>query len=306
MSTQVRIEQASLQLGRRQQAILAVLCLCSGIVPLAARWIPGDAARISYGLIVAVGFLAVTLAVKRDSSLRQFSDLTFAFFILAFVQLLNNSIPGFVGTNILHSLPSAGNPLASTVAGSVIIQLLEAAIAIVPVVIFTVAMGRDLGSIYARPGKLGGWLAVAIIFFIAFYLFVATLPLRPDSPAHRLLPTNSTLTFDRFLALTPALLVMVISNGFEEELLFRGLFLPKYNAIFGIGLSNVLQAMIFSVAHVGVTYTPSALLFIVAAVFPLGLAAGYLMRATNGIVVPAIFHAGLDVAIYIAFLSYVT
>ena len=69
-------------------------------------------------------------------------------------------------------------------------------------------------------------------------------------------------------------------------------------------MANVLQALVFSVAHVGITYTPTALLFIVAVVFPLGLIAGYLMRATNGILAPVIFHAGLDVAIYLAFLSY--
>jgi len=222
------------------------------------------------------------------------------------VQVLNNAIPSYVGTNILHAPPNAGNPLASTVGGSVVIQVLEAAIAIVPVIAFTAASGKDQGSIYARSGKIGGWFAFAIIFFVGFYLFVATLPLRPDSSAHQLLPANGTLTFARFLAFTPALLLMVISNGFEEEFLFRGLFLQKYKVFFGFGASNVLQAMIFAIAHAGITYTPTALFFIVAVVFPLGLAAGYLMRATNGVVVPAIFHAALDMAIYVAFLSYVT
>jgi membrane protease YdiL (CAAX protease family) len=299
--------------GRRQPLatgekwLLAILCLCAGIVPLAARWISEDAAtRLASGLLVAVVYLVFTLFARREPSLRPFWELSFAFFIFALVQVLNNSIPGYIGTDILHAPPNAGDPLASTVSATVVVQLLEALVAIVPVVGFTRLVGRDLGSIYARPGKRGGWLVFAVVFFVAVYLFIATLPLRPDSPVHRLFPMNGALTLDRLLALTPALLVMAISNGFEEEFLFRGLFLQKYHAFFGIAMSNVLQAVIFSVAHAGVTYTPSALLFIVAVVFPLGLAAGYLMRATNGVLTPAIFHAGLDLAIYLTFLTYVT
>jgi membrane protease YdiL (CAAX protease family) len=84
----------------------------------------------------------------------------------------------------------------------------------------------------------------------------------------------------------------------------RALFLKKYNWFFNPRASNVIQAVIFSSAPAGVTYTPSALLFIIAFVFPLGLFAGYLMRATNGLLAGGIFHAALDMAIYLPFLTY--
>jgi membrane protease YdiL (CAAX protease family) len=113
----------------------------------------------------------------------------------------------------------------------------------------------------------------------------------------------STLTLDQFLALTPALLVVSMSNGFTEEVVVRGLLLQKFNAFFNPPVSNVLQAIIFSSAHAGITYSPSVLLFIVLYVFPLGLATGYLMRATKGILVPGIFHGTLDMGIYVGFLS---
>ena len=57
------------------------------------------------------------------------------------------------------------------------------------------------------------------------YLLIATSSLRLDSVIQRVVPPNGLVTFDRFLALTPALLVVAISNRFEEEFLFRGLFL---------------------------------------------------------------------------------
>ncbi|HTD79068.1 MAG TPA: CPBP family intramembrane glutamic endopeptidase [Chloroflexota bacterium] len=292
-------------LDLRAHLTLAAGCLVAGVAPLAARSIADDVARIAYGLLVVAAFLAFTLFVRKISSLRQFWELSFAFFVFALVQVLNNSIPGYVGTAILHDPPSDGNPLASTVSGTVVIQLLETLIAIVPIVVLTLLSGRGLASVYACRGKVGKWLAFAIVFFVLFCVFTATVALRPDSPAQRLLPTRGAVTLDRFLALTPALLLVAFSNGFEEEFLFRGLFLQKYNAFFNARVSNVLQAAIFSFAHAGVTYTPSALFFMLVVVFPLGLLLGYLMRASDGVATPGIVHAALDIPIYLAFVSYV-
>jgi membrane protease YdiL (CAAX protease family) len=229
-----------------------------------------------------------------------------AFCTLAVVQVLNNSIPPFVRTSILHESASGGDPLASTVFGSLVIQLLEACIAVGPILLLTWLSGHRARDIYPQPGVAGRWLAFSIAFFVLFYAFTVTIPLRPGSFTERLLPTNGALDFGRLIALTPALLLMVISNGFEEELLFRGLFLPRYEPFFGARLSNVLQAAIFALAHAGVTYTPATFLFLLIAVFPLGLFFGYVMRATNSILAPSIFHAAFDLAIYLVFLSYAT
>lgn len=294
-----------LHLAIGEQGILALVCLVAGAAPLAARWISADAAaRVAYGLLIAALYLAATLLTSKVSSLRPYWELSLAFFTLAVVQVLNNFLPVYVATRILHAPPNAGDPLASTVSGTVVIQLLETFIAIIPVVLFARVSRRGLGSIYARPGKLGGWLVFAVVFFVACYVFMATLPSRPDSAAYRLLPSNGTLSPAHFVALTPALLVLALSNGFQEEFLFRGLFLRRYGAVLGVGAANVLQAVIFSIAHAGITYTPAALLFIVALIFPIGIFTGYLMRATNGVLAPGIFHAGFDLAIFLAFLSY--
>jgi membrane protease YdiL (CAAX protease family) len=164
--------------------------------------------------------------------------------------------------------------------------------------------GNDLSSIYVRKGVVGRWFVFAIVFFVVFYVFLASLPLRPDSPAHRLLPESGSVTLGRFLALSPALLLVSLANGFEEELLFRGLFLQKFEVFFGARAANVLQAMVFASAHVGISYTPNFVVFAVLLIFPLGLFAGYLMRATKGVITPSIFHGALDMGIYLAFLSY--
>jgi membrane protease YdiL (CAAX protease family) len=284
-----------------QQLILAVICLCAGIVPF-ARWIPGDYTRIVYTAVL----LAFALFARNHASLRKYWELSFAFFILGVVAVLQNFVNGYVGTSILHDPPNGGDPLASTVMGTTVIQLLDSFSAIVPIVVLTRLSGSDLGSIYVRKGVLGRWFVFALVFFVLFYFLLATLPLRPDSPAQRLLPQSGTLTLGRFLVLTPALLVVSLSNAFEEEFMFRGLFLQKYGLFFGPQIANVLQAIVFASAHVGVTYTPNFLIFVALLIVPLGLFGGYLMRATNGVITPGIFHGAVDMGIYLAFLSYAT
>ena len=288
-----------LSLGLRRRLVLALVCLCLGIIPF-ARWLPGDLVRIVYLVVL----LAFALFARAQPSLRTYRELAFAFAMFGLVAVLDGLVNGSVGTSLLHDPPNEGDPLASTVRGTVVIQLLDALSAIVPVLVLTRISGRDLGSIYVRKGVLGRWFVFAIVFFVVFYVFLASLPLRPDSPAHRLLPESSTLTLGRFLALTPALLLVSFSNGFEEEILFRGLFLQEYEVFFGARIANVLQALVFAAAHEGVTFTPNFLLFAVLLIFPLGLFGGYLMRRTNSVITPGIFHAAVDMGIYLALLSY--
>ncbi|HEY7779901.1 MAG TPA: CPBP family intramembrane glutamic endopeptidase [Ktedonobacterales bacterium] len=283
----------------RQKTILAILCVGAGVVALSTRYIPGGLSQIAYGVLVCAIFLALALVARRRASLRRFWELPFAFFILSVFVVLDNTVPSYFGRYVLHSPPRAGDSLASTVGASVAVQLVELVIAVVVVVGLTRAFGGDLGSLYLRPGRIGRALVIGVAGFVVFYALAAL------QLSSRIFPTSGPVSLHRYLALTPALLVVVLSNGFLEELVFRGLFLRKYNAFFGPYLSNVLQAVVFALAHVGVTYTPFALAFIVLIVFPLGLLAGYLMRSSNGIVASSLFHAGADIPIYLAFLSFV-
>ena len=290
-------EQTGPQLDRGQKWLVALACLASGFGALAGKWLPGIGPKILYGLAVTALFAALSVLAHRSATLRDYWELPFAFFVFAFVQLLNNSIPHYVGVS-MHDRPTTHNSLAGTVHGSVIVQLLDTAIAIIPIVVFTKMAGFDLGSIYVRVGKLGKRFFIGVGAFALFYL----VSLRG---AHRIIPTHGTISPQRFLTLTPALLALVISNGFQEELLFRGLFLLRFQKVFGVRTGNAVQAGIFALAHIGVTYTPSDLVFIVVFVFPIGLFAGYLMRTTESVIAPAFFHAGADIPIYLAYLSYV-
>jgi membrane protease YdiL (CAAX protease family) len=293
----------SARLDLRERVGLGLVCLCAASVPLAARWTSDFATRIACGVLIAAGLLVLSLACGRLTRLHQFRELSWALFAFALVQVLNNSIPRYVLTYVLGESATDANPLASSISGSVVMQLVETAIAIVPILVVARLVGLNLDSLYVRQRPGGRWLVFAIAAFLAVYAYIATLPLRPGSPIQQVIPGGANLTVPRVLALTPALLVMVLSNGVQEELLFRGLFLQRYTLFFGAGVANVLQAAVFAVAHVDVTYTPALLVFLVGVVFPLGLLGGYLVRASNGIYVPAILHGAFDALIYLGFLA---
>ena len=173
------------------------------------------------------------------ATVRAAQSLPFAFFVFAVVQVLNNSVP-YLAVSVLHQPPVPGNPLASTVSGTVLIQLLETVLAVVPIIVLIRAAGGDRKSLYLRAGTAGAGLAIAIIVCALCYVAAAT-----GASAH-LFPVREAYPLHRFLALTPVLLVVCLSNGFQEELLFRGLFLQRYRAVFGKHTSNLLQATIFT------------------------------------------------------------
>jgi membrane protease YdiL (CAAX protease family) len=70
-------------------------------------------------------------------------------------------------------------------------------------------------------------------------------------------------------------------------------FLKRYEPFLGKGLANLLTAIVFTLAHVQVTYVADVLQFLVI-VFPLALTWGYLMQRTDSLWGSVLFHAGAD------------
>jgi membrane protease YdiL (CAAX protease family) len=96
--------------------------------------------------------------------------------------------------------------------------------------------------------------------------------------------------------------VFVFSNGVKEEIQFRGLFLKKYDAFFGAGTANLLQALPFAVAHLGETYSPVLIAFFTI-VLLLGLGFGALAQKTNSLIGSILFHAGTDIPVILGIFS---
>jgi len=100
----------------------------------------------------------------------------------------------------------------------------------------------------------------------------------------------------------PWILAFVFLNGIREEILFRGLFLKKYNTFIGADISNVLQAIIFSLAHLSVPFNLFVFIYLILTFF-LGLAFGAVIQKTDSLVGAILFHAGADIPVIIAVFS---
>jgi membrane protease YdiL (CAAX protease family) len=88
-------------------------------------------------------------------------------------------------------------------------------------------------------------------------------------------------------------LLFVLSNGFNEELLYRGVFLQRYEVFLGKGLANITAAVVFTLMHTQVSYAPQMLGFL-AIVLGLSLIWGVLIQETDSLWGAVLFHAAGD------------
>lgn len=104
-------------------------------------------------------FLLLAVLARRSSSLRKYWEIPFAFFVF--------TIPGVVGDqagfiqqtlvrNVLHETPNANNPLASTVIGSVLVQLVSTASLVIWIANYTQGQTRGRHELRLLPADLIG------------------------------------------------------------------------------------------------------------------------------------------------------
>jgi uncharacterized protein len=282
---------------------LTALCLVAAFSYRASvSLIPSGILEYVFLLGLAGLFLAIALVLKRTERLRRYWEIPFVFFVFTVAGFAGdvNVSPiqrGFV-EKVLHQAPNVNNPLASTVLGTVLVQLFSTLCIVVPIVVLIKASGRDLGSLFISRSRSWVVPAIGLIGLLAFYYLAARGRTAGFFP-------NSGITPSRFLALTPALLVLVLLNGLREELWFRGLFLRRYEQFLGSWPSNLLTGVIFTSFHVQVQYALHLLPFL-GFTFFLGLFLGYLMQRSGSLLGPVLFHAGSDIPIFLAYLSYVS
>ena len=286
------------------QALVVVFSLVAGFGYRASvSLIPSRIAEAVFILTVAAILLVLSLAARRTDTFSRFWEIPFVFFVFFVAGFFGDGsispFQHFFVSSVLHEKTSTNNPLASTMTGSVLAQTGGTILLAVPIVALTLASGHKLQEIFiAKPKGLWG-LVVAVIVFLVFW-FIA---LRGRTVSF--FPIHGELTTSRFLSLTPVLVVLVLLNGFREEIWFRALFLNKYGHFLSPALANVLAAVIFTSFHVEVKYAASVVIFLVYTLV-IGLIAGWLMQRSGSLLASAIFHAGTDIPIFLVYLSYAT
>ncbi|MGA2005041.1 MAG: CPBP family intramembrane glutamic endopeptidase [Terriglobales bacterium] len=104
------------------------------------------------------------------------------------------------------------------------------------------------------------------------------------------------------MSLAPWILLFVVSNAVMEELLFRGLFLRRYEPLIGKWLAILSTALAFTLAHMQVTYAPNLWGFLLVT-FVFSIAWGWLMQKTGSLWGSVLFHAGADLLIILPIFS---
>jgi len=286
----------------RSRTLLVAFCLVAAFVYRSSvSLITSGLAEDAFILGFAGVLLAFALFARRGQSLKRYWEIPFSFFVFVIAGFFGDgSISPFQHlfvNNVLHQTTSTNNPLASTVGGMVLAQLFGTAMLAVPVIVLTKASGGSLRAIYLN--RTANWWGLVV--GLACFLLIYFLAVRGRTESF--FPTHGAISMSRLVSLTPALVVLVLLNGFREELWFRGLFLKKYGRFLSPLTSNVLAAVIFTSFHVQVQYSASILIFLGYTVI-LGLILGWLMQRTTSILAPAIFHAGTDIPIFLVYLSY--
>ena len=217
--------------------------------------------------------LVVALSLRRNEKGKQYWPVCFVFFVAGAAVLLS--------TVFSDSLLGLFGLTATTPQGIAVAKFSESILRVVPILALMPIMGFDWRSMYLNKGRIGIWLTVGIVAFIIFPV-IAYFPLASQEGV-----------LSELLSLSPWILLFVLSNGFMEELVFRGLFLKRYEPFLGKGLSNLLTAIAFTLMHTQVTYAPQMLQFLFIAL-TLSLVWGYLIQKTNSLWGAVLFHAAGD------------
>jgi hypothetical protein len=242
----------------------------------------------TFRLILVLGLLALALLTRFIPRLAKYWRIPFAFFIAALVTAMDLYLPSRAW--LLNTLKV---PL-QTPAGIALDKLDSSLIISLGVIVLTLASGGRLSDLYLKKGNLKRGLLIGAVAFII--CAAGAMPFSEGFFGAR------DLSLGRVLPWTPWILVFVFGNAFNEELLFRGLFLGKYGPLLGRFLSNLVIAIPFALHHSGVSYTTDTLMFL-GLLIPLSLAWGWLTQKTGSLWGAVLFHAGTDIPVVLSIFS---
>jgi membrane protease YdiL (CAAX protease family) len=254
----------------------------SGLLIFPFSVVPSDL-LLEYSLALSLVFLAISVFLRSHRSFKQYWQILFAFFIASLALSLD----------FLVNIP------ANTTNGFLLDMLVSASIIAGIIILFTKISGNSLGSIFLKKGNLRLGIIVGLIGFFIFALTAI--------PVAQYMFNGQNLSVNRVIAWLPWIIPIILLNGLREELLYRGLFLKKYETKLAPKTCNLLQAIIFSLSHsvagLGLnSYTPFIWALVIFT-FALGLAWGYIMQRTDSIIGSVLFHAGTDIPVFIGIFS---
>ena len=236
-----------------------------------------------FGVVLPVFFGLAYYLIHRSSRLRRFSTITYAFFVFALVISVRHLV--------LDS--SSVNGLLSSLNGLVVYQVIDTSVVFAPVILLVLANGGAIGSLFLQKGNLRLGLGIAVPVFLVLLIvsFVIEQLLAPSFGVR-----GVGLPF--VLSLAPYLSIVALLNGPKEELLYRGLFLQRYDAFLPRRSTNFLSTIVFALSVVEPEYFAQLVGAVLVSLVG-GLLFVRLMRRTNSIIGSGICEGASTIPIYL-------
>ena len=275
--------------GRSNRWLVAIALFagaCLAYLPYGLATTTPARVRLPLWIAIAAGFGVAAIAARASVRLQRAWPPLFALFVASAAQLID--------WQLSHWLPRLlGIPVESP-AGLALDKLESSLLLTICILGFVLLAGDSLRSLYLQRGKVRWWLPIGIATFLFFAL--------TSLWAAQNLFGSTSISIDSAASVLPWVLIFVLANGFAEELLFRGLLLPRFKPLIGAGPAILVVTAIFALWHVGATYTDNLPLFL-AIVAVLGLSWAVLTVKTDSLWGSVLFHAGTDIPIVLALLA---
>ena len=241
--------------------------------------------RVAAGLTL----LIAALAARRSERFRPYWLVLVAFF----TALTAISIDRYLSLSkwILPALGVEGD----SPAGLAIEKLESSLLGIAVILALNRLAGQSLGSLYIRRGNLRLGLGVGLA---AFAVMIAT-----AIPVAEMFFKGVNLSWARLLSWAPWVLICVLASASSEELVFRGLFIGKMEPFLGRLATNVVTTIPFVVMHAFTDYSLDQFVFLALQLLPLSLAWCWLMQKTRSVWGSILFHAAMDIPIFVGLFS---
>jgi membrane protease YdiL (CAAX protease family) len=242
------------------------------------NFIPSELRLIVRIIVASILFLSTIILYKTERSWNKYWKISYALLISSVGLVL----AGFFGN--WHTL-IPGLSL-STVEGVSIAKVAEVIPIVVTILVGTWLVERDFTPVFVRGGDLKKTLKIGLL--------VSPVALIPFFALGGL---GLSVGLDVIFAWLPWMCIFGFSNAFMEELMVRGLFLKKYNAIFGKNTSLLLTSVIFALLHQAIIEFTDPVTFTIFLLitFILGLSWGYVMQKSDSIWGAVLAHAIADI-----------
>jgi membrane protease YdiL (CAAX protease family) len=276
-------------LVRRAGLFLLFLACALAILLFGSNYYPAfpTNGNVAYSACLTAAFLLAALLLRRHQKTARYWPIAYAFFVASAVNLVSALFAGHYDT-IVQSLGLS--PDSNRSQG--LQKVYEALLVATPIVVLVKLAGADLGSLLLKRGDLRWGLGIGALvlcnLITSAFIFYGT-GYRPEV-------LGSVAVWG---------LVFSVSNGFLEELWFRGLFLKRLVPLIGVAGAVLLTSVWFAAIHLlGVSYMPPSVLPIfLVNTLTLGLACGILMVKTDSLWGAVLIHAGADFFLFLAMLA---